>query len=362
MSSSTSSDGGPLPVRTGRAAILAESRAPLVVDTVELPERLDAGQVLVKVLYTSICGAQLNEIAAARGPDPFLPHLLGHEASAEVIAVGPGVTTAAPRDTVVLHWRPGLGIQSRTPSYRWRGARLNAGLVTTFNEYAVVSENRMTVIPHDYDRRTAPLLGCAATTALGVVGNDAKVKIGASLVVFGVGGVGLNVVQFARLAGAHPIIAVDVIDRKLDRAARFGATHAVNAQRDDAAAVVRGIVGPDGPDNVIETTGVKSVIELAYDLTGPRGTCVLVGVPSEKASLYTLPLHLGKVLTGSHGGGAEPHLDIPRIIRLQRAGRVSFDGMITHEFALAEINDALDLVRRGEAGRVLLDVRRDAPA
>src|SRR5215472_14451009 len=229
-------------VRTARAAILAESRAPLVVDNIELPSSLDVGQVLVKVLYTSICGAQLNEIAAAKGPDRFLPHLLGHEASAEVIAAGPGVTTVVPGDTVVLHWRPGLGIQSRTPAYRWRGAALNAGLVTTFNEYAVVSENRMTVIPPDYDLRAAPLLGCAATTALGVINNDAQVKIGESVAVFGVGGVGLNVVQFARLAGADPIVAVDLIDHKLERARRLGATHAVNAAHEDTGAAVRKIV------------------------------------------------------------------------------------------------------------------------
>ncbi len=122
------------------------------------------------------------------------------------------------------------------------------------------------------------------------------------------------------------------------------------------AAEVRKIVGAKGPDKVIETTGVKSVIELAYDLTHPDGTCVLVGVPSEKVTIYTLPIHFNKVLTGSHGGDAVPHVDIPRIIRLARAGRISFEGIITHEFPLDEINAALDLVRSGTAGRVLLNV------
>ena len=147
-------------VRTARAAILAESRKPLILDEITLPEELGVGQTLVKVLYTSICGAQLNEIAAAKGPDKFLPHLLGHEASAHVVETGPGVTYVKPGDTVVLHWRPSQGIQSPTPTYRWRSAKLNAGWVTTFNEYAVVSENRMTAIPADFDLKTAPLLGC----------------------------------------------------------------------------------------------------------------------------------------------------------------------------------------------------------
>ena len=195
-----------------------------LADEIAFPDELNVGQVLVKVLYTTICGAQINEIQAAKGPDKFLPHLLGHEASATVVETGLGVTTVKAGDTVVLHWRPSLGIQCQPPAYKWRGAKLNAGWVTTFGEYAVVSENRMTVIPADYDLKVAPLLGCAVTTAAGVINNDANVKIGESVVVFGVGGVGLNVVQFAQLAGAHPIVAVDLIDAKLAMAKARGAT------------------------------------------------------------------------------------------------------------------------------------------
>src|ERR1700680_1361722 len=216
-------------VKTAKAAILAQSREPLIVDEIALPETLGVGQVLVKVLYSTICGAQLNEIAAAKGPDKFLPHLLGHEASAQVVEIGLGVTTVKPGDTVVLHWRPSQGIQCQPPAYRWRNQKLNAGWVTTFNEHAIVSENRMTPIPPDYDWKAAPLLGCAVTTAAGVINNDAKVKIGESVAVFGVGGVGLNVVQFAELAGAHPIVAVDLLDAKLAMAKSRGATHCLNA-------------------------------------------------------------------------------------------------------------------------------------
>jgi S-(hydroxymethyl)glutathione dehydrogenase/alcohol dehydrogenase len=342
-------------IKTTKAAILAESRQPLVIDEITLPDALDVGQVLVKVLHTSICGAQINEIAAVKGPDKFLPHLLGHEASARVIETGPGVTTVKPGDTVVLHWRPSLGIQGPPPGYQWRGRKLNAGWVTTFNAHAVISENRMTVIPAGFDLKLAPLLGCAVTTAAGVINNDAELKIGESVAVFGVGGVGLNVVQFAALAGAHPIVAVDLVDAKLAMARARGATHCLNPAEVDVAAGIRAIVGAKGPDKVIETTGVKSVIELAYDITHPDGTCVLVGVPSEKVTIYTLPIHFNKVLTGSHGGDARPHIDIPRIIRLIEAGRLSFDGVITHEYPLDEINTALDVVRSGAAGRVLLN-------
>jgi S-(hydroxymethyl)glutathione dehydrogenase/alcohol dehydrogenase len=344
-------------IKTAKAAILARSREPLIVDEIEFPDALDAGQVLVRIRHSTICGAQINEIQAAKGPDRFLPHLLGHEASAEVLEVGPGVSHVRPGDIVVLHWRPSQGIQSPTPNYRWRGQKLNAGWVTTFNDYAIVSENRMTVIQPDYDLKLAPLLGCAVTTAAGVINNDAKVKIGESVVVFGVGGVGLNVVQFAHLAGAYPIVAVDLLDNKLEMARARGATHALNAGTvGDLDAALRAIVGAKGPDKVVETTGVKSVIEHAYELTHPDGTCVLVGVPSEKVTIYTLPIHFNKVLTGSHGGDAVPHVDIPRIIRLDRAGRLSFDGLVTHEFPLDAINEALDLVRSGTAGRVLISM------
>ena len=146
-----------------------------------------------------------------------------------------------------------------------------AGWVTTFNEYAMVSENRMTVIPPDYNLRDAPLLGCAVTTAAGVINNDANVKIGKSVVIFGIGGVGLNVVQFAELAGANPIIAVDIVEGKLDMARVAAPRTASMPTSVDLAAEIRKIVGPKGPDKVIETTGVKSVIELAYDLTHADG-------------------------------------------------------------------------------------------
>lgn len=343
-------------VATTRAAILERSREPLVVDEIDLPAELDVGQVLVAVRYTTICGAQLNEIAAAKGPDKFLPHLLGHEATAEVLEIGPGVTHVAPGAQVVLHWRPSQGIQCRPPAYRWRGKPLNAGWVTTFNEHAVVSENRITRLPPALDPRIAPLFGCAVTTAAGVVGNDAHVRVGESVVVFGVGGVGLNVVQFAHLAGAFPIVAVDIVPGKLEWATQRGATHAIDGADAHADDAIREIVGMAGADKVIETTGSARVIERAYELTHAAGRCVLVGVPSEKATISTLPLHFTKVLTGSHGGEAVPHVDIPRLARLVEAGRLSLEGVVTDEFSLEDINDGIERVRGGDAGRVLIDL------
>jgi len=338
-----------------KAAILTESRKPLVVADVDLPNSLEFGQVLVDVHYSGICGAQINEIDAAKGPDKFLPHLLGHEGSGVVQETGPGVTTVKQGDHVVLHWRPSSGIQSPTPKYSWDGKQINAGWVTTFNEQAVLSENRLTVIPEDFDMRIATLFGCAVTTAFGVVNNDAQIKVGQSVVIFGIGGVGLNIAQAADMVSAHPIVGVDLLEHKLEMGKKFGLTHGVIGGRDGLNEQIRDLVGVKGADVVIETTGNSRVIEQAYELTHPDGKTILVGVPTkgDNISIYSLPLHFKKILTGSHGGDAIPDLEIPRYIRLMEANKMTLDSLITHEFALGEINDALDLFRSGKAGRII---------
>ena len=340
-----------------RAAILEELNKPLVVDEIETPESLSFGQVLVKVHYSGICGAQINEIEGAKGPDRFLPHLLGHEGSGTVQEVGDGVRTVKEGDRVVMHWRPSDGLQSETPTYTRDGEKVNAGWVTTFNEYAVVSENRLTPMPESFDLKLAPLLGCAVTTAMGIVNRDAQVKIGESVVIFGVGGVGLNLAQASRMVSANPIVGIDLAESKREMGMRMGLTHFINATEcEDVPSAVREIVGDVGADVVVDTTGTARVIETAYDLTHSDGRTILVGVPrkGDKVSIYTLPLHFKKVLTGSEGGSCEPHIDIPRYVRLCQSGRMSLDGLITNEFGLDEINEAISLVRSGEAGRVLV--------
>jgi len=348
-----------LKIKKTKAAILVENKKPLVISEINLPDELSFGQVLVKVNYSGICGAQINEIEGAKGPDKFLPHLLGHEGTGTVIEIGDGVKTVEPGDTVCMHWRPSLGLQSDTPNYDWNGSKVNAGWVTTFNEFAVVSENRLTPVPHDFDKKIVPLFGCAVTTAMGVINNDAHVKIGQSVVVFGVGGVGLNIAQFADMVSAYPIIGIDLVDKKLEMAANFGASHCFNSSKvENLAEEIKKIIGADGADVVVDTTGNPKVIEQAYEFTHPDGKTILVGVPAkgDNVTLYTLPLHFKKVLTGSHGGSADPHVEIPRLINLIKVGKLKLDGLITHEFSLDIINDAIDLVRSGQAGRVLVSM------
>ena len=338
-----------------RAAILVESNAPLVVDEIESPE-LGIGQVLVKVHRSGICGAQLNEIAATKGPDKFLPHLLGHEGGGEVVDVGPGTSAVAVGDHVVLHWRKGVGIQAQPAKYSWQGKVVNSGWVTTFSEYTVVSENRCTRIPKETNFEVAALMGCAITTALGVVNNDAAVKIGQSVLIIGAGGVGLALVQGAAMVSANPIIAVDLLPQKLEMAKKFGATHTILGGNVDLEKAVRDIVGNQGVDVAIENTGNTRLIESAYRLTANQGRTILVGVPrhNEDITIHSLPLHFGKILTGCEGGHSEPTTDIPRYIKLYQSGKLKLDDYVTHRFPLAQVNEALDVVRSGEAGRVIL--------
>ena len=200
----------------GLAAILVELEKPLVLEEVEIP-KLTFGQVLVKVLCSGICGSQLGEIEGVKGDDKYLPHLLGHEGHGEVLECGKGVRSVKPGDKVVLHWRKGIGIDSETPKYLSKNLGLiNAGWVTTFNEYAVISENRLTVIPSHVKPDHAALMGCAVTTALGTLTNDGKSKIGESIAIFGCGGVGLSLIQFAKISGVMYLKLPKQMERKLD--------------------------------------------------------------------------------------------------------------------------------------------------
>ena len=342
---------------TFRAAILERSGEPLVVDEIEWDGILAPGQVLVRIRYSGICGAQINEIDAVKGPDEFLPHLLGHEGFGEVLEVGPAVRHVKPSDTVVLHWMQGAGIQSETPTYRRRGETINAGWVTTFSEFTVVSENRCTPVMSTLPETVLPLFGCAATTAAGVIGREARVRLGESVVVLGTGGVGLLTIMAARASGAHPVIGVDIVQSRLDAARSVGATYVFDAfgKADLANAVREAAGGP--PDVIIETSGARSMIELAYGLAQPAGRAILVGVPrvDEPASIETLPLHFGMVFTGSKGGSTQPAIDIPRLIRMAELGVFSVKDIPVQLFSLTAIADAVDALRSATSGRVVID-------
>ena len=341
------------------AAILTDQHQPLVIDDVELPPELSIGQVLVRVCYSSICGSQIGEVRGIKGVDPYLPHLLGHEGSGVVEAVGPGVSMVAVGDCVVMQAKDGNGIRSKVPQYRWRGRELNAGWVTTFNQYAVVSESRLTPIPKDLDMKIAPLLGCAILTGFGAIENIVQPKMGESVVVFGAGGVGLSVIQAAALISAQPIIAVDLLKSKLQLAARFGATLGIHATEQDPKTVIYDLVGNAGADHVIVCTESLEALELAYEVTKTNGKTIFLGLPpsKERVALTAMPLHYGRILTGALIGNSDPSEAIPRYTRLIDAGQLQLKKMITDTFSLEEINQAVDKMIQGTIdGRCLIAV------
>jgi S-(hydroxymethyl)glutathione dehydrogenase/alcohol dehydrogenase len=313
------------------AAILVEQRKPLVIDEVELPA-LKRGQVLVEIHATRVCGSQIGEIDGVKGPDKFLPHLLGHEAGAVVLEVGPDVNHVASGDRVVCHWRPGAGIDAGGSVYKWNGRDVNAGPITTFQKYAVISENRLTKVPPDTDFELCCLLADTLTTGFGIIDNDAKVKVGESVVIFGV----------------H--------DHKVAKAAEYGLTHQINASRENAAERVKEILGGLA-DVTIDGTGNPKVIETAYDLAKFRGgRCVLFGVmPSDqRVSIHTLPLHFGRVLTGSEGGQSHPHFDIPAILQILSQRQLDVSGFVSHRGGLFRLASLVDEMRSGEVVHAIL--------
>lgn len=340
-----------------KAAILVKQNAPLVVAEVEIP-KLSVGQVLVKVEYSGICGKQLEEISGKRGADPYLPHLLGHEGAGVVTDIGPGVRKVKSGDHVVLHWMKGSGIDAATPYYDWNGTVVNAGQITTFSEYTVVSENRVTPIPAYARFEAAALLGCAVTTGLGIVFNDADLKPGQSLAVFGVGGVGLNVIQGAALVNAYPIVAIDLQYHKLKRAIEFGATHTVNASSINLLALLTELSQGRGFDVTVDTTGNRDAFQKAYNMTSSTGKTILAGVThyQQLVTIDAHPLHFGRQIIGSHGGDTRPDIDIPRYIQLNKLGKLKLEEQITHKFPLDDINAAVNVVQNGEASRCIISM------
>src|SRR5437667_3958994 len=344
-----------------KTAVLVKQNAALEIYEVELP-KLDIGQVLVKVEHSGICGKQIDEITGRQGEDKFIPHLLGHEGGGEVLEVGPGVRKVKSGDRVVMHWVKGSGIDSLPPRFNYKGQVLSAGWVTTFSSHAIASENRLTPVEGDVPSDVRALLGCAVTTGLGIVFNNAKLLPGQSIAVFGVGGIGLNVVQGADLVNAYPIVGIDLSDDKLDYSRKFGATHTINADKVDVAAALRDLSGGRGFDAVVDTTGINSVRTTAYDATAAKsGVTVLCGVPlaGDRLAIDSFPLHMGRRLVGSHGGDTVPDTDIPRYVELYKQGKLRLDELITNRFGLADINQAVETVRAGRAcGRCVIEMGR----
>lgn len=346
-------------ITTTPAAILHKTKSPLIVDEIRLPKSLLPNQVLVELITSGICGAQINEIDAVKGPDHFLPHLLGHEGFARVLEVGPNVTTVGINDYVVMHWRPGSGKQANPAEYEWKGKKLNSGWVTTFNKYCVVSENRVTtIIGSNFDKNLIPLLGCALTTAYGVLKNDAAATEKDSILIVGAGGVGLALIKIANFLKIKNITVIDLLEQKLEVATKLGATYTIKfVKKSDTLNELLAYYKSDLPTIAIDTSGNMSAVELCYEISAPTGRVVLVGVPKagSLAKIHTLPLHFGKLLKGSHGGGCKPQTDIKILLDQISMNAIDFSDYPINKFSLNEVNDAILELRSGMVGRMIID-------
>ena len=360
------------------AAILWRPREPVEIREIEVaPPR--EGEVLVEIAACGVCHSDLHVIEGDL-PEP-LPLVLGHEASGRVQEVGPGVESLAPGDHVVLALVPACGTCSEClrgrPNFCQVGARmaetgtladgtsrlsLNGTMLHHFNSvssfagHAVVPESVAVKIRDDVTLDTVALVGCAVLTGCGAVLNTAKVGEGATVAVWGCGGVGLNVVQGARLAGAAQIVAIDTRPDKLELARTLGATDVVEAApKVDVVPAVRGLTG-GGPDYAFEAIGTEPTIQQAWEAAGPRGTVVVVGILPKGKTLTIDPWQFfsEKTLKGSFLGSARIREDIPRLVDLYAAGDLRLDELVDRRIELSELPEAFERLRASEGLRQLV--------
>ncbi len=358
-----------------RAAVLHEFNLPLPVEEVTVAEP-GPGEVLVRLAASGVCRSDLH---ALEGDSPVVhpPMVLGHEGAGIVEAVGPAVTAVAPGDHVVialygpcgrcLNCRRGQLTRCDGPARQSTfglmadgTSRLRQGDVPvrpfvgsgSLAEYSVVAEPMVVKIPGDVPLEAAALTGCGVTTGIGAALNTARVEPGSTVAVVGCGGVGLNVIQGARIAGASRIVAVDTLPRKLDLAADLGATDGVLAGDADPVEAVRALL-PGGADYAFEVIGLPAVVRQAFEMTREGGTAVMVGAPPGGAqiSIDARLLFADRRLLGCTGGGNIPQRDIPRIIELYRQGRVRLTELIGQRLALDDVNQAFDTLRTGDMAR-----------
>jgi S-(hydroxymethyl)glutathione dehydrogenase/alcohol dehydrogenase len=345
-----------------------------IVDTMEV-EDVGPGMVRVAIRATGVCHSDLS-VMNGTIPQPA-PCVLGHEGAGEVVEVGPAVTDLAVGDHVVVVWVPPCGkcnfcltgqanlctnimfsATGASPHFRLGGDPVFGMAGTgTFSEQAVLPQEAVVKVPRDVPWEIASLIGCAVTTGVGAAINAAKVRPGSSVVVFGCGGVGIAVIQGARLAGAAEIVAVDLVEEKREDARRFGATHAVPPEGVMAASGE--ITGGTGFDYGFEVIGLPTTIRAVYDAVRRGGTACVVGVGrvDQMVEFNAFEFFFNeKHLLGTIYGSADVRVDFPRLLRLWKAGRLDLEGMISKRADLEGVNQAFDDMKAGRVIRTVIEV------
>ncbi|MER0445342.1 Zn-dependent alcohol dehydrogenase [Streptomyces sp. Edi4] len=357
-----------------RAAVLHE----IGQDKLDVVDDMEAtgfgpGKVKLRVRATGLCHSDLSAMSGVLPqPAPFVP---GHEGAGEVVDVGDGVSGIAPGDRVLMCWLPACGacpsckrgqtqlclagfMNAGTPNFRRPGGDVFGFAGTgTFAEEVVVAAGCAVPIPDDVPYEIAALIGCGVTTGLGAAINTARVEAGSSVAVIGCGGVGISAVQGARVQGAAQIVAVDPVASRREAALRFGATEAVSPE--EFADAKQRITSGEGFDYVFEVVGRSATARTAYENTRRGGTLCVVGAGALddffQVNMFELFFDEKRILPSMYGGG-DVLRSYERAIALWRAGRIDLEGLITHRVRLAEINDALDQMRSGEALRTCVEI------
>ena len=364
-----------------KAAVFNGPNKPLDVECLSITSSPGTGEVLVKMVASGVCHSDLRVVEGDwESPAPMV---LGHEGAGVVVAAGAGVKSVKEGDHVILSWTPSCGrcefcVSGRPvlcqlandTAYRHvsfdgetrlrrRDTEVHSFLaVGSFGEYAMVPEAGAVKIRSDAPLAQASLIGCAVTTGIGAVVNTARVVAGETVLVVGCGGVGLNIIQGARLAGARQIIAADMSDDKLKLAHSLGATETVNPGDADLEEAVAELTRGRGVDYAFEAIGLGSTIEAAHRCTSRGGTTVIVGQVADGVKVSVDPFVLSdqeKKIIGSNYGSCRPSIDFPRIVDLYMEGRIELDSLITSRIHLTEINTAFDSMRRGTSVRSVIE-------
>jgi S-(hydroxymethyl)glutathione dehydrogenase/alcohol dehydrogenase len=362
-----------------KAAVLYQYNEPLTIETIDI-DKPKRGEVLVKMAASGVCHTDLSVLNATL-PFPPPPVVLGHEGAGIVTEVGTDVTAVQPGDHVILSWRPFCGkcgycatgrthlcqtvAMSLLQGYLLDNtSRLHKGDleirhfigVSSFAEYAIVPESGVVKIRTDIPLEVAALVGCGVMTGVGAATRTAKVEPGSSVAVIGCGGVGLNVIQGAALAGAGKIIAIDLHTMKLDLAKQFGATHLVNPADGDPVIQVLGLTDMLGVDYAFEAIGRGDTALQAYNSIRPGGTAVIVGVAKadEVIAIPALSILQEKTLKGSLYGSARPSVDMPKLLDLYMSKKLKLDELVSRRIPLEQVNEAFQWMEKGEVARSVI--------
>ena len=353
-----------------KAAVLYAPNQPLVIEDIELDEP-QANEVLVKTSATGVCHSDLH-FMEGKWMYP-MPVVLGHESAGVVEKVGPGVTNVKAGDRVVIAFVQSCGVCDRCttgrPNLCSNGQSLNrmgrvklngqpimqfAGM-SAFAEFQLVSSRACVKVPDAVPLEVAALVGCSVMTGVGAVTNTVKLQVGETVAVVGCGGVGLNVVQGARLAGARTIVAIDLLDNKLEYAKKFGATHTINAKEvKDVPKAVKAVTGGFGVDFSFDAIGSQITAQQCIEMCGPGGHATLVGIPSVQTTATFSPFMMvftEKKITGSYYGSVRPSVDFPILADLAMQKRLDLDSLISRTYKFDEINDGFKNLAAGTVAR-----------